>query len=87
VSDATPIAWMALDRGHPVTAADGSAIGKLSVVVADEQKDIFSGVVFRAGLLDEERFAPAHIIDAITSASVQLRISPEEAERLEPYVR
>jgi uncharacterized protein YrrD len=83
--DETPLAWMALARGHPVTASDGRPVGKISEVVADQQKDIFSGIAFRHGLLDHERFAPADLIDEITSESVRLAIPADEAESLEPY--
>jgi hypothetical protein len=81
----TPIAWTALERGHAVVDAHGEPIGKLSRVVADQQKDIFSGIVFRHGLLDRERFAPAEAIASITSTEISLALSGEEAERLEPY--
>jgi uncharacterized protein YrrD len=81
----TPIAWTALERGHAVVDVHGEAIGKLSQVVADQQKDIFSGIVFRHGLLDRERFVPADAIASITSAQISLTLSGEEAERLEPY--
>jgi uncharacterized protein YrrD len=81
----TPIAWTALRRGHAVVDANGETIGKLSQVVADQQKDIFSGIVFRHGLLDRERFAPADTIASITSTEIALTLSGEEADRLEPY--
>ncbi|MFN2488754.1 MAG: hypothetical protein ABR529_03240 [Actinomycetota bacterium] len=81
----TPIAWIALDKGHPVVAADGAEVGRLSRVVADEQKDIFSGIAFRSGLLEHERFAPADIVGQITSGSVRLKIGPDEVEALGPY--
>jgi len=54
--DGRPIAWMALENGTPVVAADGEEVGKVADVVADESKDIFSGVVFRQGLLDAKKF-------------------------------
>ena len=76
---------MALRRGHPVMGAGGEHLGKVSEVIADQQKDIFSGIAFRHGILNHERFAPADLIDAITSEAVQLRISADEAEKLEPY--
>ena len=81
----TPIAWTALAKGHTVTAADGAQVGTLTEVVADVQKDIFSGVVFRTGLLEDHRFAPAAVVEEITSEAVRLSISAEEADRLEPY--
>jgi hypothetical protein len=84
-ADETPIAWTALDRGHPVRASDGEQVGKISHVVADEQRDIFSGVAFRSGLLDSERFAPADLIGKITSKAVELSIPSVEADALAPW--
>lgn len=80
-----PIAWMALENGTPVMAADGKELGKVADVVADQGKDIFSGVVLRQGLLDPKKFIPATAVDEITSSSVRLRISSEESESLEDY--
>jgi hypothetical protein len=79
------IAWTAVGRGHPVHASDGEQVGKVARVVADEQKDIFSGITFRSHLFETERFAPADIIGGITEASVQLTIPAPETEALEAY--
>lgn len=81
----TPIAWLALKEGTPVIAMDGSELGKVSTVVADREKDIFSGIAFRSGLLDTERFAPADQIDEITTEAVKLTIDSAAAEALEPF--
>ncbi len=75
---------MALEEGTPVYAGD-SQVGKVSRVVADLSKDIFSGVAFRARLMGVQRFVPADLIDGMTAAAVRLSCSPEEAENLEPY--
>jgi uncharacterized protein YrrD len=79
------IAWLALEEGTPILASDGSEIGRVATVVADEQKDIFSGVTFRPGLLDGQRFVPADAIDRMTEDAVHLKISGSEAESLEAY--
>lgn len=84
MSDA-PIAWLALDEGTPILARDGEEVGRVVTVVADEQKDIFSGVTFRPGLLVGERFVPASAIDRLTESAVHLNITSGEAETLEPY--
>ena len=81
----TPIAWVALDEGTPIVARDGEEVGRVVTVVADEQSDIFSGVTFRPGLLDGERFVPASAIDRLTESAVHLNITSAEAEALEPY--
>jgi uncharacterized protein YrrD len=79
-----PISWLALREGTPVYAGD-EEVGKVSEVVADVQKDIFSGVAFRQGILRHERFAPAGVIESMTSGAVRLSLSPSEAEQLERY--
>lgn len=84
-AEETHIAWTALDRGHPVRGSDGEQVGKVAQVVADEQKDIFSGITFRSHLFDAERFAPADLVGAITSESVHLTIPSSAAEGLDAY--
>lgn len=80
-----PIAWTALNEGTSVVAVDGTELGKVSHVVADEQKDIFSGIAVKAGLLDAPVFVPADLIDEITDDAVRVRLSAVEAEALQPY--
>lgn len=67
-------------------ASDGAQLGKVSHVVADDLKDIFSGIAFTRGLLGEEAFAPAAVVDSITTDGVHLSLSHEEAEeKLGPF--
>jgi uncharacterized protein YrrD len=81
-----PIAWMALDTGTPIVTSDGTELGRVHEVVADRQKDIFSGLPFRDGVLSGERFVPAATIDSITTEEVRLTVSSAEAEqKIEPY--
>ena len=77
---------MALEEGTPVYAGERQ-IGKVSTVVADLSKDIFSGVAFRTHLIGPQRFAPADLIDHMTTKAVRLRCSLEDAEKLELYER
>jgi PRC-barrel domain len=84
--DERQIAWRALERGTRVYSSDGAQLGKVSHVVADDLKDIFSGIAFSRGMLGEEVFAPAPLVDTITSDGVHLTLTHEEAEReLGPY--
>jgi uncharacterized protein YrrD len=83
--DEDPISWTTLKGGTAVHSADGHELGKVADVVADEQKDIFSGIVLKPGWFKESRFVPAELIDEITSRSVRLTVSAGEAhERLAP---
>jgi uncharacterized protein YrrD len=80
-----PISWLALEKGTPVVAAGGEEVGKVREVIADEQKDIFSGVTLDTGLLSEPRFVPAEVIEEMTDDVVKLVITAERAEKLEAY--
>jgi uncharacterized protein YrrD len=80
-----PISWLALETGTPIVSSDGEQIGKVSDVVADRQKDIFSGITFKPGLLDTPVFVPADNIGDLTDNEVTLTISAADAEGLEPY--
>ncbi|CAN5693395.1 hypothetical protein BH18ACT15_BH18ACT15_11300 [soil metagenome] len=80
------IAWTALEQGTPIVTADGEEIGRVSTVVADEQKDIFYGVTFRPGALEGERFIPAALVDRLTTDRVLLTVDGRRAEaEAEPY--
>jgi uncharacterized protein YrrD len=84
----TPIAWSVLPKGTPVYASDGAELGKVAEIIADEQKDIFSGISLNPGLFKEERFVPADLIEEMTHEGVRLSISSEQADRhLEPNER
>jgi uncharacterized protein YrrD len=76
----TPIAWAALETGTPVFSSDGTELGKVTEVIADEQKDIFSGISVDPGWFKEERFVPADLIARLTSQAVHLNISAGAAE-------
>ena len=80
-----PISWMTLSKGTRVVASDGEEIGKVETVVADQEKDIFSGLAIAAGLFDKDRFVPADLVTEITEHAVQVSLTSQEAENLEPY--
>ena len=80
------IAWRALDKGARVYSSDGAQLGKVSHVVADDLKDIFSGIAFQRGMLGDEIFVPAALVEQITTEGVHLSISGDQAEAdLKPY--
>ncbi|HWC13264.1 MAG TPA: PRC-barrel domain-containing protein [Actinomycetota bacterium] len=85
MSDETPIAWLALASGTPIYSADNEEIGKVDEVVADRQKDIFSGVTFKTGLLSSALFVPAERIASMTEDAVRTTIPAAEKDSLEPY--
>ena len=81
-----PISWMTLGSGTRIAASDGTEVGRVHEVIADRQKDIFSGITFRDGLLSGDRFIPADLIGDITAEEVRLTVSGDEAtEKIQPY--
>jgi hypothetical protein len=75
-----PASWITLKKGTPVVAADGNEVGKVAEVVGDEQKDIFSGITVSPGLLAENRFVPATLVEDMTDERVSLTIASDELE-------
>ena len=86
MADDQQISWMTLDKGVRITTSDGAELGKVGDVVADRQKDIFSGITFSGGILSEDRFVPADLIDRMTAEEVTLTVTAAEAEeKIQPY--
>ncbi len=80
-----PIAWLALDTGTPIYTSDNDEIGKVADIIADREKDIFSGLTFRPGLLETTLFIPATAVESMTENAVRLTLTTTEAGALEPY--
>ena len=80
-----PISWMTLSKGTSVVASDGAELGEVGEVVADSQKDIFSGITIGGGLFGTDRFVPADLIDTMTTDEVRLTIDQKQAEALGAY--
>lgn len=85
MTDETPIAWLALEPGTPIYSSDDQPIGKVDEVIADRQKDIFSGITFKTSMLASALFIPADRIGSISKDAVQTTISAAESENLETY--
>lgn len=74
---------MTLQKGTRVLASDGDELGTVADVIADREKDIFSGLSLSSGLFSGNRYVPADLVDEITSDSVTLTIAAADAETLE----
>jgi hypothetical protein len=53
--------------------------------VADDLKDIFSGIAFQRGMLGDEVFAPATAVARITTEGIHLTLSSAETGELKPF--
>lgn len=72
-----PIAYLALEDGTEVVAADGARIGRVEHVLADDASDIFDGLLID---MDEggHRFADADQVGDLYERRVELRVGADE---------
>jgi uncharacterized protein YrrD len=76
-----PVSYLALDEGAAVLAADGEELGHVAHVLADEENDIFDGIVISHGL-GRHTFADAEQVGEIHERGVVLTLTAAEAETL-----
>ena len=76
-----PVSYLALAEGTPVFGADGDEVGHVAHVLADEEQDIFDGIVIAHGV-GHHSFADAEQVAAIHEHGVTLTITAAEAEAL-----
>ena len=76
-----PISYLALAEGTAVLGSDGDEVGHVAHVLADEELDIFDGIVI-AHALGHHTFADAEQVAAIHENGVTLTITAAEAEAL-----
>jgi 3-isopropylmalate dehydratase small subunit len=79
------LAWRAIKPGYKVLDRDGTAIGAVSRVLADEGADIFHGVAMRAGLpvISEEHEVVAAQIERIDDDAIHTTLSAAEVDGLQ----
>jgi hypothetical protein len=78
--DDAPISYEVLERDTPVHSADGVTVGKVEVVRADLEADIFDGLEIdtRSG----RRFVDADQVAAIRERGVDLKLDAAEVAAL-----
>jgi uncharacterized protein YrrD len=78
-----PSSYRALAQGTPVYSSDGANLGAVEHVLADEDADIFDGIVIdRSVLPGGHRFADAQLVQEVFERGVVLALDPAGAERL-----
>lgn len=77
-----PIAYIVLQRGTPVYADGGVAVGVVKHVLDVPEKDVFDGIVIHTHHGD--RFVNADQVGAIHEHAVGLRLTAEECRELPP---
>jgi hypothetical protein len=76
-----PVSYLALAEGTAVLGSDGEEVGEVAHVLADEEQDIFDGIVIAHGV-GHHTFADADQVAAIHERGVTLTITAVEAEAL-----
>jgi hypothetical protein len=83
VSSAEPqVAWIAIEQGAVVHAADGSQIGTMREVAGDEEHDIFDGLVVTVSGSDTPRYIAAERVKGIWPTRIETDLGPDEAAHL-----
>ena len=78
-----PSSYLALVDGTPVYSSDGVKLGEVEHVLADEDADIFDGIVIdRSVLPSGHRFVDASQVEEIFERGVVLDLDAAAAERL-----
>lgn len=78
---------MLIEPGMTVQGTDGT-IGTVAEVVADENVDVFRGLVVTHGLLLHKKlFVPAEQVVGVANRVVSLALSKDKAEVLPPPAR
>ncbi len=83
--DETTVAWRAMPRHAPVVGADGAEIGTAETLLADEDEDIFHGIVLKRKPDGEKVEVPARRITRITTRRVVTDLGPSDAQALPAY--
>jgi len=74
------VAWIAIELGAVVVAADGSQMGTIKEIAGDEARDIFDGLV-----LEGDRYVAAERVKGIWPERVETDLTAAEAGSLPPY--
>ena len=67
-----PVAWLLVEPGWTVYDAQGEKYGKIKEVLADDQADIFHGVLVDRGLLGDDEEVLAERIGEIHEGHLHL---------------
>ena len=74
-----------MEPGWDVVDSAGESVGKIDEVLGDKNRDIFDGLAVSTGLVGKAKYVPAERVGEIQEDRVQLEMSADEVDRLEPY--
>ena len=75
--------YMLIERGMTVRGTDAD-LGTVAQVVADENADVFRGILLAHGLLARQTFLSGDHVVSVVGNVVRVDLSKTEAERLPP---
>jgi len=81
------VAWIAIEQGAALIAADGSNVGTVEEIAGDESHDIFDGLVVSCPNLEGSRYVAAERVTGIWPDRVTTDLTTGEAAGLSPYTR
>lgn len=85
MAEGDPVAWLVIERGWAVAAADGTEVGKVEEMIGDTGKDIFNGLSISTGLISKPKYVPSERVQLITDGRVELDLSPEAIDELDDH--
>jgi uncharacterized protein YrrD len=78
-----PSSYLQLGKGAEVYSCDGEKIGRVEHVLADEESDIFDGIILDTSVLPGgHRFVDAPEVEEIFERGVLLKIDRSQADSL-----
>ena len=75
-----PASYLTLEEGTRVLSADGEQVGQVEHVLADEEEDIFDGLVIESG--GHHLFAEAALVDEMRANAVSLKLDAKACRKL-----
>ena len=77
-----PSSYLELGEGTECYSSDGEKVGEIEHVLADQETDIFDGLVLDTSILPGgHRFVDADQVEEIFERGILLKLTREEAER------
>lgn len=82
---ADPVAWIVVEKGWKVLAANGTEVGSVAEVLGDPNLDIFDGLSVSLGLISKNVYVPSEQVQEIVEGAVQLSLDEDAVKQLDPY--
>lgn len=85
MAEGDPVAWLVIEHGWKVVAADGTEVGKVEEIIGDTGKDIFNGLSISTGLLGKPKYLPSERVQRITEGRIELDVPAAAIDGLDDH--